>query len=143
MFKHIQANSVGSLLQHLSVGLTIATIGLMVNTANAATNINDSSLIPVDFSNITTTKYELAVMQVLYEICPPMLNKQQKQKFYKTYNVELRNLLPTIQDPKSVMQYLSTQQDYKNVLKSVRSWTLGISEKENQALCEELAEASF
>lgn len=143
MVKQIKPSTTKVLYQHLGIGLIIASFSLIIHTANAATDINNSSMVPVDFSNITTTKYELAVMQVLSEICPPMLNSQQKQSFYKTYNTELRNLLPTIQDPKAVMQYLSTQQDYKNVLKSIRRWTLAYSEKENQALCEELAEASF
>lgn len=143
MIKHTKASCAALISKRLSLALIAATIGLMVHTANAATNVNDSSLIPVGLSNITTTKHELAVMQVLSEICPPMLNSRQKQKFYRTYNTELKNLLPSIQDPKAVMQYLATQQDYKNVLKSIRSWTMGFSEQENKALCEELAEASF
>lgn len=128
--------------KRFSLGIAAGAIGILTQSAFAAVD-NNSSTMPVDLAGINTTKHEIAVLQVLSEICPSMLDAQQKQKFYKSYNVELQKLMPTISDPRAAMQYLSTQQDYKNVLKSIRSWTLGISKEENKALCQELAEESF
>ena len=140
MMKNFQTNLS---FKRFSLGLAIGSIAMLTQSAYAAIDANDTSTIPVDLAGINTTKHEIAVLQVLSEICPTMLNNQQKQKFYKTYNTELQKLMPTISDPRAAMQYLSTQQDYKNVLKSIRSWTLGISKEENKALCQDLAEASF
>ncbi|WP_230656656.1 MCR_0457 family protein [Psychrobacter sp. I-STPA10] len=143
MIKHIQTSLSASRLKRLGFGLIISSIGLITQTVNAATSYNDMITIPVDLAGISTTKYEIAVMHVLSEICPPMLNTQQRQKFYKAYNIELQKLMPTIKNPKSAIQYLSTQQDYKQVLQSIRGWTSSISRNENKALCQDLADTNF
>lgn len=113
---------------------------MLGQSANAANNV---STIPLDMSGMNITKHEIAVMQVLSEICPPMLNGNQKQRFYKSYNVQLKELMPTLDDPKAAIQYLSTQQDYRQILQSMRSWTLSFSKQDNKALCEDLANASY
>lgn len=118
----------------------ITSIAMLAQSANAANNV---STIPLDMSGMNITKHEIAVMQVLSEICPPMLNGSQKQRFYKSYNVQLKELMPTLDDPKAAIQYLSTQQDYRQILQSMRSWTLSFSKQDNKALCEDLANASY
>ena len=118
----------------------IASIAMLSQTSNAANNV---STIPLDMSGMNITKHEIAVMQVLSEICPPMLNSRQKQRFYKSYNIQLQELMPTLEDPKAAIQYLSTQQDYRQILQSIRSWTLGFSKKDNKALCVDLADAEY
>ncbi|MGM8888557.1 MCR_0457 family protein [Psychrobacter sp. 1U2] len=122
------------------IGL-IASASLLAQTSNAASN--NVSTIPLDMSGVSITKHEIAVMQVLSEICPPMLNKRQRQRFYKSYNIQLHELMPSLEDPKAAIQYLSTQQDYRQILQSIRSWTLGFSKQENKALCEDLANAQY
>lgn len=99
--------------------------------------------IPIDFSGISTTKHEIAVLQVLAEVCPPMLNRQQRDNFQRSYNQQLRQMLPTVNNPRAAVRYLSTQQDYKAILASMRNWTLSYSREENLALCNDLASASF
>ncbi len=121
------------------IGL-MGSAALFAQTSNAADNV---STIPLDMSGVSVTKHEIAVMQVLSEICPPMLNKKQKQRFYKSYNIQLHQLMPTLEDPKAAIQYLSTQQDYRQILQSIRSWTLGFSKQDNKALCEDLANAEY
>ena len=118
----------------------ITSIAMLGQSANAANNV---STIPLDMSGMNITKHEIAVMQVLSEICPPILNGNQKQCFYKSYNVQLKELMPTLDDPKAAIQYLSTQQDYRQILQSMRSWTLSFSKQDNKALCEDLANASY
>lgn len=118
----------------------ITSIAMLGQSANAANNV---STIPLDMSGMNITKHEIAVMQVLSEICPPILNGNQKQRFYKSYNVQLKELMPTLDDPKAAIQYLSTQQDYRQILQSMRSWTLSFSKQDNKALCEDLANASY
>ncbi|WP_299185094.1 hypothetical protein [uncultured Psychrobacter sp.] len=122
------------------IGL-IASASMLAQTSNAASD--NVSTIPLDMSGVSITKHEIAVMQVLSEICPPMLNKRQRQRFYKSYNIQLHELMPSLEDPKAAIQYLSTQQDYRQILQSIRSWTLGFSKQDNKALCEDLANAQY
>ena len=125
------------------VGLAgLITSVAMLSQASFAAN-NSATTIPLDMSGINVTKHEIAVMQVLSEICPPMLTGKQKQRFYKSYNVQLHELMPSLEDPKAAIQYLSTQQDYRQILQGIRSWTMGFSKQENKALCEDLANAEY
>ena len=119
----------------------ITSIAMLSQATNAAPNA--ATTIPLDLSGINITKHEIAVMQVLSEICPPMLNGKQKQRFYKSYNVQLHELMPSLEDPKAAIQYLSTQQDYRQILQGIRSWTMGFSKQDNKALCEDLANAEY
>ncbi|MDX1787221.1 MAG: hypothetical protein R3205_03890 [Psychrobacter sp.] len=114
---------------------------MLSQATNAASN--SATTIPLDLSGINITKHEIAVMQVLSEICPPMLTGKQKQRFYKSYNVQLHELMPSLEDPKAAIQYLSTQQDYRQILQGIRSWTMGFSRQDNKALCEDLANAEY
>ena len=125
------------------VGLAalVTSIAMLSQATNAAPN--SSTTIPLDLSGVNITKHEIAVMQVLSEICPPMLNGKQKQRFYKSYNVQLHELMPSLEDPKAAIQYLSTQQDYRQILQGIRSWTMGFSKQDNKALCEDLANAEY
>ncbi|WP_227514269.1 MCR_0457 family protein [Psychrobacter urativorans] len=113
----------------------------MSQTTNAAPNT--ATTIPLDMSGMNITKHEIAVMQVLSEICPPMLKGNQKQRFYKSYNMQLRELMPSLEDPKAAIQYLSTQQDYRQILQGMRSWTMSFAKQDNQELCEDMANAEF
>lgn len=125
------------------VGLAgLITSVTMLSQASFAAN-NPATTIPLDMSGINITKHEIAVMQVLSEICPPMLRGNQKQRFYKSYNVQLHELMPSLEDPKAAIQYLSTQQDYRQILQGIRSWTMGFSKQDNKALCEDLANAEY
>ena len=119
----------------------ITSVAMLSQASNAANN--PATTIPLDLSGINITKHEIAVMQVLSEICPSMLNGNQKQRFYKSYTVQLHELMPSLEDPKAAIQYLSTQQDYRQILQGIRSWTMGFSKQENKALCEDLANAEY
>ena len=125
------------------VGLAglITSVAMLSQATNAASN--SATTIPLDLSGVNITKHEIAVMQVLSEICPPMLTGKQKQRFYKSYNVQLHELMPSLEDPKAAIQYLSTQQDYRQILQGIRSWTMGFSKQDNKALCEDLANAEY
>ena len=125
------------------VGLAglITSVAMLSQATNAASN--SATTIPLDLSGVNITKHEIAVMQVLSEICPPMLTGKQKQRFYTSYNVQLQELMPSLEDPKAAIQYLSTQQDYRQILQGIRSWTMGFSKQDNKALCEDLANAEY
>ena len=90
MMKNIQTNVSFMVVQRLSMVLAVGACALLAQVANADTM--NSTTMPVDLAGINTTKHEIAVMQVLSEICPPMLDNQQKQKFYKKQK-EQKNLL--------------------------------------------------
>ena len=119
----------------------LTSAAMLSQASNAADNA--ATTIPLDLSGINITKHEIAVMQVLSEICPSMLNGNQKQRFYKSYTVQLHELMPSLDDPKAAIQYLSTQQDYRQILQGIRGWTMGFSKQENKALCEDLANAEY
>ena len=125
----------------VGIASLIMSAAMLSQVSQAADNV--ATTIPLDMSGMNITKHEIAVMQVLSEICPSMLNGQQKQRFYKSYNVQLQELMPTLEDPKAAIQYLSTQQDYRQILQGIRSWTMGFSKRENKALCQDLADAPY
>lgn len=116
---------------------SVALLGSTIAQAAAQTTI------PVDLSGATATKYEIALLQVLMEVCPPMLDRQQNYNLQKTYNQQLKQMLPRINNPRAAIRYLSTQQDYKSVLSGMRSWTLSYSREENKALCTDLANSAL
>lgn len=124
----------------LSLAVVVLTNIAMPSLAVAGdVKMNQNQEITIDMSQVSTTKNEIAVLQVLSEICPPMLNKNQQAGFANAYNVELHNLLPTISNPKQAIQYLSTQADYKQILAETRAWTLQYPVAENKAICVDLA----
>lgn len=137
--ERILMNRISSFFRLAIVSATISTVALAASTLSYA----DSTTIPVDLAGANTSKYEIAVLQVLSEICPPILDKNQRSGFFKAYDYELKKQLPTIDNPKAAIQYLSTQQDYKSILTSMRSWTMGFPQEDNKALCTDLANASF
>lgn len=94
----------------------------------------------LDLSQVEVTPHELALTQVLAEICPPMLNQTQRQKFSQAYQAQLKEFLPNL-NTTLAMQQISSQKYYKNVLKSIRAWTLSYPKEENKALCIEFAES--
>ena len=135
------ASVIAKTASKLGLAGLITSIAMLSQATNAASN--SATTIPLDLSGVNITKHEIAVMQVLSEICPPMLTGKQKQRFYKSYNVQLHELMPSLEDPKAAIQYLSTQQDYRQILQGIRSWTMGFSKQDNKALCEDLANAEY
>lgn len=116
---------------------------LMGVTVSGIAEDKTSNTIAIDMSELSTTKEEVAVLQVLSEICPPVLNKSQQAGFSTAYNAELKKLMPTISDPRLAVQYLSTQQDYKQILNETRQWTLSYPKAENLEVCKELATSKY
>ena len=115
---------------------------LMGVTVSGIAEDKNGDTIAIDMSDLSTTKEEVAVLQVLSEICPPMLNKSQQTGFNTAYNVELKKLMPTISDPRFAVQYLSSQQEYKQILNETRQWTLSYPKAENLELCKDLANSN-
>ena len=60
-----------------------AMIGMLLMSVTVSGIAEDKSndTIAIDMSELSTTKEEVAVLQVLSEICPPMLNKSQQTGF--------------------------------------------------------------
>ncbi|MDI4498130.1 hypothetical protein E6P71_05580 [Moraxella nonliquefaciens] len=94
-----------------------------------------------DLTDIRVTKYKLALVQVMAEMCPNMLVGHQKDRFYDAYNSQLRTFIPAVNDPDELLVYLSTQQDYQVILQNVRSWTKSFPVNENRELCVDFANA--
>lgn len=82
---------------------------------------------------IQTTKEEIAVVQVLSEICPDIIGKN--DNFDQGYKRVLTDLLPGISDPVLAVQALSEESDYQPVLKQARQDAAKASREENRAVC--------
>lgn len=93
----------------------------------------------LDLSVMETSPHELALTQVLSEICPPFLNHRQKKQFSESYHKQLKLLIPEY-DPAVVMRQINEQKDYRITLQGVRDWTLSFPKEENKELCIEFAE---
>lgn len=93
----------------------------------------------LDLSLIEVTPHELALTQVLSEICPPLLNTIQKQKFSESYQLQLQSLMPAL-DTAIAMKQINRQREYRAILNDIRKWTLSYPNEENKALCVEFAE---
>lgn len=96
----------------------------------------------VDLSLIEVSPHELALTQVLSEICPTLLTTKQQQKFNQAYQIQLQLLMPKL-DPQLAMQQVNNQKEYRKLLGSIRKWTLSYPKEENRALCIEIAESEF
>lgn len=96
----------------------------------------------VDLSKIEVTPHELALTQVLAEICPPFLTHEQKQKFSTVYQFHLQDIMPTL-DTKIAMAQVNAQPEYRTILQDIRQWTNSFPTDENKALCVEFAESSI
>lgn len=136
-----KALSLPALLLVLMLGMTLCT------SADASNNGRYQRVTSVQPINqdiyITVSQYELALIQVLSEICPPVLNEKQRARFDKAYNNQLRQFMPRSSNPQQSLRQLSMQRDYRAVLHNVRTWTASYPAAENRALCREFAEMSF
>lgn len=94
---------------------------------------------PKPMHKISVSQYELALVQVLSEICPPMLTKAQQAKFYEAYQNQLRVFIPTASDPDETLKHLANQRHYQIILQNMRAWTESFPPQENQQLCQEFA----
>lgn len=89
---------------------------------------------------VTVSQYELALAQVLSEICPAMLTQEEREQFNEAYHKQLRKFLPKVDNPSEILRRLSGQQEYRSALQRVRSWTADYPDSENHALCQELVQ---
>lgn len=88
---------------------------------------------------VNVSQYELALAQVLFEICPPMLSKEQQNRFFEAYQNQLRVFIPTVSDPNETLRHLANQRNYQTILQNIRTWTASFPPQENQQLCQEFA----
>lgn len=101
-----------------------------------AQTVNASELM-----NIHVTTYELALVQVLAEICPKMLSTRQREQFFEAYHRQLRAFMPSSNNPEKVLVYLTNQREYRTVLQNVRAWTATFPVSENRQICVDFANA--
>ncbi|OOR85416.1 hypothetical protein B0180_01090 [Moraxella canis] len=109
------------------------------NTTPRYQRISSPQAVSTQEIYLTATQYELALIQVLSEICPPVLNARQKANFNRAYDRQLRIFMPRSADPYQSLRQLSTQREYRMVLHNVRAWTASFPASENRALCYEFA----
>lgn len=96
----------------------------------------------LDFSLIQTSPHELALTQVLSEVCPPLLDEGLHDSFANSYQAHLKLLMPTL-EPDLVMPKINEHPEYAKILQGIREWTASYPSNENKELCIEFAEAAF
>lgn len=128
------------LVTTLFCGITL--ISPFTNAASSSTSSPNNNT-PIDISSMNITTHELALMQVLSEVCPQLLKQNQQTSFQTAYNNKLQELMPSISNPQNAIRYLSSQKDYRDLHDSMKTWTLSFSRAENQALCEDIAISDF
>lgn len=132
--------------------LTLATVMSTVIVASASSNatnyhmsnaLGSSKYQSASAAKISATKRQLALMQVMSEVCPGLINSNLRPQFYQAYNTKLQRLMPTAANPQLAMRQLSSQKDYRQLHSNLKSWTLTFSRAENKAICEEMATTRF
>lgn len=125
---------------NLKVLLSLFSFSCLSACLNTTAWAEDRLAPDVDLSLIEVTPHELALTQVLSEICPPLLNATQKQKFSESYQTQLQALMPAL-DTALAMKQVNRQREYRTILQDIRKWTLSYPNEENKALCIEFAES--
>lgn len=125
--------------------LLLAVISIGISSMAYANNtpryqrVSSAQAVATQEVYLSVSQYELALIQVLSEICPPMLNAQQKANFNRAYNQQLRSFMPRAANPHQTLRQLTAQREYRMVLHNVRAWTASFPASENRALCREFA----
>lgn len=91
---------------------------------------------------LTASQYELALIQVLSEICPPMLTRDERTQFYEAYQSQLRKFFPEVENPNDTLRRFSTNPEYNTILQNIRTWTANYPTSENKAVCQDFAKKS-
>ncbi|WFF38210.1 hypothetical protein LU290_08095 [Moraxella nasibovis] len=94
-------------------------------------------------AELTVSQYELALVQVLSEICPPMLSNQQRIQFAHAYQQQLRSFMPTSTNPNNTLRQLRTQLGYRSALQNIRAWTATYPPAQNRKICLQFTEVEF
>ncbi|MCL1623000.1 hypothetical protein M2R47_01860 [Moraxella sp. Tifton1] len=94
-------------------------------------------------TELTVSQYELALVQVLSEICPPMLNNHQRVQFTHAYQQQLRSFMPTAANPNDTLRTLYNQRSYRSALHNIRAWTATYPPAQNRKICLQFTEVEF
>lgn len=118
-------------------------LSCLVNATNLAhAKPQSGAIYKTAGSDLTVSQYELALVQVLAEICPSMLNSDQRLLFIKAYDQQLRSFLPTATNPNDTLRHMHSQRDYRTALQNVRAWTARYPINQNRRLCLQFSESS-
>ena len=85
-----------------------------------------------------TSQEEIASVDILNEICPEILGKNNNKNFRKGYSNLLRELLPSINNPVLSVQSMHTDPDYLKILDHARTTTLAEKVDDNREVCLEV-----
>jgi hypothetical protein len=121
-------------LKQLGLGclMTLSILGV----AHAEKAVPDSK---VEFKNsLPVTLEEIAVVDVLGQICPPLLGKN--NNFDRGYLQVLTELLPNFPDPILALKALQDDPEYQEKLKEARGDAGKVSVDENREVCLDVAQ---
>lgn len=95
----------------------------------------------IDVSQDQISLEEIATVYNLSKLCPSLVDD--KTKFEKAYEIELKKVLPNEANPKTAVQSLVKQSDFKQKLKEVQNASAKFSKKENTEMCQEVADYRY
>ncbi|XID75946.1 MCR_0457 family protein [Alkanindiges sp. WGS2144] len=120
------------------IGLNLSLVCLIAGSgslslANAAAASKDTDN-RVEFkSSLPVTQEEIAVVDVLGEICPKILGKN--TNFDAGYKKLLADLLPTIEQPVLALQALQEDAEYQKILQQAHDNANRATVQENREVC--------
>lgn len=129
-------HAVNTLLNRRAVSVLLLSFSCSLGLAHAAKNTADKSNADskVEFkNNLPVTQEEIAAVNVLNEICPKILGKN--QNFDAGYRRLLGDLLPDFQDPVTALKALQDDQDYQQKLAEARQDAKKASVEDNREVC--------
>lgn len=86
-----------------------------------------------------TTKAELAVMKVFYDLCPTLLPKKQHNRFYQQHNALLKKMLPNISEPTQAFKALADDEEFTRLVTQNQKENAKFSDADNLSLCQDIA----
>ena len=117
------------------ISVLLITSSYAATKSNTATT-NASQVVLEDTSG--TSHEEIATVDILNEICPEILGKNNNKNFRKGYSNLLRELLPSINNPILSVQSMHTDPDYLKILENARTKTLAEKVEDNREVCLEV-----
>lgn len=114
-------------------------------TNSKATNSSTTNQTPLPKGKVAidassqTTKAELAVMKVFYDLCPTLLPKKQHSRFFQQHNALLKKMLPNISEPTQAFKALTDDAEFTRLVTQNQKENAKFSDADNLSLCQDIA----
>ena len=118
------------------ISLSLLSASLAFTTSTFAENKTEASAENIDVTQKNITKDELAAIYVLSELCPTLI--QTDDKFNAGYNRLLKDYLPQEKNPAAVIKSTVQQASYKEALAQAHADVKSAGDKVNTQVCNDV-----